>query len=79
MRFWPQSLFGRTAVTLALTLTVFLFVSTTAAYYFIVVPMMKRSADDFAAELVSAANVLGELPESQRAARASLRSGLRFR
>lgn len=65
MKLWPQSLFGRTAVTIALTMSLFLVVSMAAAFYFIIVPMMKRSADDFAAELVSAAHALQDLPEAQ--------------
>lgn len=68
MRLWPRSLFGRTAITIALTLSLFLVVSTAAAVYFIIVPMMKRSADDFAAELVSAAHALQSLPEEQHPA-----------
>jgi two-component system osmolarity sensor histidine kinase EnvZ len=62
---WPQSLFGRTAATLALTMLVFLAVATSAAVYFVMVPMAKRSAHDFAAELVSAAHSLQVLPEAE--------------
>ena len=68
MKLWPQSLFGRTAITIALTMSLFLVVSTALAFYFIIVPMMKRSADDFAAELVSAAHALQALPEEGHAA-----------
>lgn len=68
MKLWPRSLFGRTAITIALTLSVFLVVTTAAAFYFIFVPMIKRSADDFAAELLSAAHALQELPEAQHPA-----------
>jgi two-component system osmolarity sensor histidine kinase EnvZ len=46
-------------------MSLFLVVSMAAAFYFIIVPMMKRSADDFAAELVSAAHALQDLPEAQ--------------
>ena len=65
MKLWPQSLFGRTAATIALTMSLFLVVSMAAAFYFIIVPLMKRSADDFAADLVSAAHALQDLPEEQ--------------
>lgn len=65
MTLWPQSLFGRTAATLALTMLVFLAVATSAAVYFVMVPMAKRSAHDFAAELVSAAHSLQVLPEAE--------------
>jgi two-component system osmolarity sensor histidine kinase EnvZ len=68
VKLWPQSLVGRTAITISLTLSLFLVVSMTASFYLIIVPMMKRSADDFAAELVSAAHALQDLPEAQHAA-----------
>ena len=58
----PRTLFGRTAATLALTMTVFLIVSMGAIVYFVMFPMAKRAADDFAAELVSAAQSLRQLP-----------------
>jgi two-component system osmolarity sensor histidine kinase EnvZ len=63
VRFIPGSLFARTAITIAVTLLVFMIISTTAALYFIYVPMAQRHADDFAAEIVSAAHSLQELPE----------------
>lgn len=58
-----QSLFARTAVTLAAMLTAFLAVSVVATYYFVITPMAKRSADDFAGQLVSAAHTLQSMPE----------------
>lgn len=58
----PRSLLGRTALTIALTLMVFMFVSLGAAVYFIAIPMAKRSADDFAAVIVSAANTMQNTP-----------------
>ena len=63
MKLMPGSLFARTATTIALTLVVFMIISTSAAVYFIYVPMARRNADDFAAEIVSAAHSLQELPE----------------
>ncbi len=65
MNFAPRSLFGRAALTIALTLISFAVVSTVAVVYFIMLPMAKRSADDFAAEFVSAAHALQDLPEEQ--------------
>ncbi len=65
MRIWPGSLFGRTAITISLTLLFFTVVSMGAAVYFIMVPMAKRSADDFAAIIVSAAHALQDAPEEQ--------------
>ena len=58
LRVWPRSLFGRTAATLAVTMALFLVVSMGSVAYFVVIPMAKRSATDFAAELVSAADSL---------------------
>lgn len=65
MKLWPGSLFGRTAITIALTLFFFTVVSMGAAVYFILIPIAKRSADDFAAEIVSAAHALQDAPEEQ--------------
>jgi len=59
----PRSLFGRTAITIALTLLVFIVISMSAAIYFIAIPMAERSADDFAAVIVSAAHTMENLPE----------------
>jgi len=63
LKLWPRSLLGHAAITIALTLTLFLILSTSAIYYFIVIPMAKRSAEDFAAEIVSAADLFLVLPE----------------
>ena len=60
-----SSLFSRTAITIAATLLLFTIVSMGAVMYFVMFPMAKRSADDFAAELVSAAHALQDLPEEQ--------------
>ena len=65
MKFAPRSLFGRAALTIASTLISFAVVSTVAMVYFIMLPMAKRSADDFAAEFVSAAHDLQHLPEEK--------------
>jgi len=63
----PRTLFGRSAVTIALTLLVFMVVSLGTAVYFIAIPMAERSADDFAAVIVSAAHTLETLPEELHA------------
>ena len=65
MKALPRSLFGRAALTIALTLVSFTIVSMAAVVYFIMLPMAKRSADDFAAEFVSAAHDLQHLPEER--------------
>lgn len=65
MRIRPSTLFGRTAITIALTLALFTVVSVGAVVHFVLNPMARRSADDFAAELVSAAHALQDLPESR--------------
>lgn len=65
MKLRPTSLFGRTAITIALTLLFFTLVSMSAVIYFVMYPMAKRSTDDFAAEFVSAAHALQDLPEHQ--------------
>ncbi len=62
MKLAPRTLFGRSAVTIALTLVVFMIVSLGTAVYFIAIPMAERSADDFAAVIVSAAHTLETLP-----------------
>lgn len=62
MKLLPRSLFGRSALTIALTLLVFMTISMSAAVYFIAIPMAERSADDFAAVIVSAAHTMQSLP-----------------
>jgi len=49
-------------MTIALTLLVFMTFSMSAAVYFIAIPMAERSADDFAAVIVSAAHTMQNLP-----------------
>ena len=67
MKLAPRTLLGRSAITIAATLLVFMFVSLGTAAYFIAIPMAERSADDFAAVIVSAAHTLETLPEVMRA------------
>lgn len=63
MRLLPRSLFARTGVTIAISISLSMIISMIAAVYFIMIPMAKRSADDFAAVIVSAAHSLQSLPE----------------
>jgi len=63
----PRTLLGRSAATIALTLLVFMVFSLGTAVYFIAIPMAERSADDFAAVIVSAAHTLETLPEELHA------------
>ena len=67
MRLKPRSLFGRTAVTIALTMLLFMAISMGAVAYFIYIPLAHRNADDFAAVIVSAAHSLQSLPEEMHA------------
>ena len=67
MRLQPRTLFGRSAITIALSLVVFMILSLGSAVYFIAIPMAKRSADDFAAVIVSAAHSLQSSPEEEHA------------
>ena len=67
MKLMPRSLLGRSAFTIALALLTFVVVSMGAAVYFIAIPMAKRSADDFAAVIVSAAHSMQSLPEEMHA------------
>jgi len=46
---------------------IFMFVSLGSAVYFIAIPMAKRSADDFAAVIVSAAHSIQNLPQEMHA------------
>jgi len=62
MTFYPRSLLGRTAITMALTLIAFMAISMAAAIYFIYTPMAKRHAEDFAGIIVSAAHSLQAKP-----------------
>ena len=63
MKVRTSSLFGRTAMTIGTTLLLFTVVSMSAVVYFVMIPMAKRSAEDFAAEFVDAAHALQDLPE----------------
>jgi len=64
VNFRPRSLFGQTALAIALTLLAFMMISVGAAVYFVYIPLAQRYADDFAAVIVSAAHSLQSLPEA---------------
>lgn len=66
MKLRPRSLFGRTAVTIALTLLTFVVISLGAMVYFIAIPMAQRSADDFSALIISSAQSFQMSPEDER-------------
>jgi two-component system osmolarity sensor histidine kinase EnvZ len=67
LRLMPRTLLGRSAITIALTLSVYMVVAIGTAVYFIAIPMAERSADDFAAVIVSAAHTLKTMPEDLHA------------
>lgn len=67
MNLLPRSLFARTGITIAVSIALSMIISMIAAVYFIMIPMTKRSADDFAAVIVSAAHSLQSLPEEMHA------------
>ncbi len=67
MKLMPRSLFGRTAITIALALLLFMIISLGTMVYFITVPMAQRSSDDFAAVIVSGAQIFQKSTEEQRA------------
>jgi two-component system osmolarity sensor histidine kinase EnvZ len=67
LKLMPRTLLGRTAVTISLTLLVFMLLSFSAAAWFIAIPMARRSADDFAAIIVSAAHAMQSTPKEQHA------------
>lgn len=63
MKLHPRSLFGRTAITVALTLLAFMAIALGSLLYFVHIPLAKRYSDDFAAVIVSAAHSLQSVPE----------------
>jgi len=65
-RFRIDSLFGLTSLTIALTLLAFSLIAASATNYLVVLPMAKRSAEDLAAEVATAAVALQWLPTSER-------------
>lgn len=65
---WPDSLFGRTALTLGLAFVLFQAVALALVAVTVLNPMAQRSADDLAALIVLSAQTWVELPPETRAA-----------
>jgi two-component system, OmpR family, osmolarity sensor histidine kinase EnvZ len=66
MRFKPTSLFGRTALVLALAFVLFLVAAFVVIYRNLVLPVAEQSADDLAALIVLSAQTWVELPPETR-------------
>jgi two-component system osmolarity sensor histidine kinase EnvZ len=62
----PRSLFGRTAITIALSLLFFVIISLGATVYFVAIPMAQRSADDFSALIIASAESFQSAPDDER-------------
>ncbi len=62
----PRSLFARTYFTLAVTLLLFLVLSTFSVVYFILVPVSNRAANDFASLILLTSKTWVELPPQTR-------------
>lgn len=62
----PTTLFARTYVTLAVTLLLFLLLSAASLAYFVLIPVSKRAASDFAALIVLSTQTWVELPPGTR-------------
>ncbi|BBP01984.1 ATP-binding protein [Sulfuriferula nivalis] len=65
---WPDSLFGRTALTLGLAFIVFQSLAIALVSFTILTPLAQRSADDLAALIVLSAQTWVELPPETRPA-----------
>lgn len=65
---WPDSLFGRTALTLGLAFVLFQTIALALVTFTILTPMAQRSADDLAALIVLSAQTWVELPPETRPA-----------
>jgi len=68
VKFFPRSLFARTALTLALAFIVFQAAAFWVVYRTLIVPVAERSADDLAGLIVLSAQTWVELPPPTRAA-----------
>lgn len=62
----PTTLFARTYATLTITLLLFLLLSAVSLAYFVLVPVSKRAANDFASLIVLSTQTWVELPPSTR-------------
>jgi two-component system osmolarity sensor histidine kinase EnvZ len=68
VKYFPHSLFARTALTLALAFIVFQAAAFWVVYRTLIVPVAERSADDLAGLIVLSAQTWVELPPQTRAA-----------
>ena len=62
----PQSLFAKTGISLAITMLLFLTISALAVTNYILIPVSKRAANDFASLIVLSAKTWVELPPETR-------------
>ena len=62
----PTTLFTRTYVTLTVTLLLFLLLSAVSLAYFVLIPVSKRAANDFAGLIVLSTQTWAELPPGTR-------------
>ncbi len=62
----PATLFGKTAVTIALSLIVMQLLALAAVFFTVLLPLARRSADDLAALIVLSAQTWVELPPDAR-------------
>jgi len=62
----PLSLFTRTGIALAISMTVFILFSVSVVIYFVLAPVANRAADDLASLMVLSAQTWVELPPSTR-------------
>ncbi len=67
-KLWPDSLFGRTALTLGLAFVLFQTIALALVAFTILIPLAQRSADDLAALIVLSAQTWVELPPETRPA-----------
>ncbi len=67
MRLRPTSLFGRTAYTLGLALTLFQVCAILVIAYYMMIPVARRSASDLTDFLLLSARALTNLPEGEQA------------
>jgi len=62
----PQTLFAKTSLTLTIAFLIFLVFSSLVVAYYILIPVSKRAANDFASLIVISAQTWVELPPSTR-------------
>lgn len=65
-RWWPKTLYAKTAATLAIATLLFLALTLGTIGYLVVVPVAKRSAEDLAALMMVSAQTWAEIPPQTR-------------